>query len=53
VRSIRAYTYKTGVYDPGMWMLAAVLLLVIAITGAAIPAVAAGRVDPIRALREE
>jgi putative ABC transport system permease protein len=53
VRSIRAYTYKTGIYDPSMWALTACLLLVIAAAGAAVPAAAAGRTDPIHALREE
>jgi predicted permease len=52
VRTIRSYTYKTGVYDPSLWALAALLLVAVSLAGAAIPAAAASRVDPIRALRE-
>jgi ABC-type antimicrobial peptide transport system permease subunit len=45
--------YKMSVYDPVLWAAAVALLLVIATTGALIPALRASRIDPVKALRVE
>jgi putative ABC transport system permease protein len=48
---VRAYLYKTSVYDPSIWLLAAFAVLTVAAMGALLPALRASRVDPVRALR--
>jgi ABC-type antimicrobial peptide transport system permease subunit len=48
-----AYLYRFTPYDPFIWMAAAVLVIAVVLAGALIPAVRAGRVDPVRALRAE
>lgn len=53
VRLMRSYMYKTSVYDPVVWGGAAALLLIVAATGALIPALRASRIDPVKALRIE
>lgn len=50
---VRAYTYKTSVYDPSVWALASVSLLAVAMAGTFVPALRASRMDPVRALRVE
>jgi predicted permease len=53
VRLVRSYMYKTSVYDPAIWAAAVTVLVIIAATGALIPALRASRVDPTTALRED
>jgi putative ABC transport system permease protein len=53
VRFVRAYLYEMTPYDPIAWTSAVMLILSMALVGALIPAVRAGRVDPVRALRAD
>ena len=50
---VRAYTYKTSVYEPSVWALASASLLAVAMAGTLVPALRASRMDPVRALRIE
>jgi predicted permease len=50
---VKAYLYKTPVYDPWSWTAAVVVLIVIAVAGALIPSRRASRIDPVRALRTD
>jgi putative ABC transport system permease protein len=51
VRAVRQHIYGDQVYDLTTWSAAVALLLVVAATGAFIPAYRASRVDPVSALR--
>jgi len=53
VRLVRALLFKTAPSDPLLWFVAIVLLIVVVGAAALIPSLAASRVDPIEALREE
>jgi len=53
VRFVETYMYKTSVYDPVAWSLAAGALVAIAVIGALLPSLRASRVDPVKALRVE
>lgn len=52
-RFIKSYLFKTPAFDPVLWSLAVLLLLVVALMSALLPSLRASRIDPIRALREE
>lgn len=53
VRFVSSYLYELTPYDPSLWASAVALVVVMALGGALIPAIRAGRVDPVRALRAE
>jgi predicted permease len=53
VRFVSSYLYELTPYDPVLWMSTVALVVAMAIGGALIPAIRAGRVDPVRALRTE
>jgi predicted permease len=48
---VKAYLYKTPVYDPWSWATAVTVLIAIAIAAALIPSSRASRIDPVQALR--
>jgi ABC-type antimicrobial peptide transport system permease subunit len=50
-RYLRAEMYQMGVYDPRLWLAAAVAIVAATAAGAFIPAARASRVDPVQALR--
>jgi putative ABC transport system permease protein len=50
---LRSYLYESTPYDPTAWAAALALVLAMAVSGAAIPAIRAGRVEPARALRSD
>lgn len=52
-RFASAYLYRATPYDPIFWMAAVALVVGVVLIGALVPALRAGRVDPIRALRAE
>ena len=52
-QSVGAYLYESTPYDPAAWVAAVLLVAGMALAGAAIPAIRAGRVDPARALRAD
>jgi len=45
--------YKMSVYDPVLWAAAVAILILVAVTGAIVPALRASRIDPVNALRAE
>jgi hypothetical protein len=53
VRAVSAYLYGVTAYDPAMWLAAAAVVVVAAAAGAAVPALRAGTVSPVEALRAE
>ena len=53
VRFVGAYLYRSTPYDPTFWMSAVFLVIAVVLLGALVPALRAGRVDPIRALRAD
>jgi predicted permease len=53
VRVISAYLYGVTAYDPGTWAVAAAVVIVAAAAGALVPALRAGAVSPVEALRAE
>ena len=50
---VRVYLFKMDGSDPRVWAAAVVVMLAVALIGAAIPSVRASRMDPSRALRGE
>jgi predicted permease len=52
-RSMSTLMYEIPVHDPGTFTLTAVVLTLVALTASVWPALEAGRVDPIRAMRDE
>lgn len=52
-RFATAYLYRATPYDPVFWMAAVLLVVAVVLLGALVPALSAGRVDPIRALRAD
>lgn len=52
-RFVASYLYAVTPYDIRLWGLATLLMLLVAALGAAIPALRAGRVDPLVVLRSE
>jgi ABC-type antimicrobial peptide transport system permease subunit len=53
VRFVEAYLFKTSTHDPRLWLISALVLLTVTLAGAAVPAIRASRIDPVRALRAE
>jgi ABC-type antimicrobial peptide transport system permease subunit len=53
VRVISAYLYGVTPYDAGTWLLAACVVFVAAAAGALVPALRAGAINPVEALRAE
>jgi hypothetical protein len=53
VRTISAYLYGITAYDIGTWATAAAVVVVAAAAGALVPALRAGAVSPVEALRAE
>lgn len=53
VRSLQSQLYAVDVYEPFVWTLAALLLLVISAAGTLVPSLHASRTDPVQALRAE
>ena len=51
--ALSAHLYGVTAREPAIWIAAAVMMLVVAALGAAIPAARAARVDPAQALRVE
>jgi predicted permease len=52
-RFVASYLYTVTPYDIRLWGFAALLMLFVAVLGAIIPALRAGRVDPLAVLRSE
>jgi ABC-type antimicrobial peptide transport system permease subunit len=52
-RLVRSMLYQTHPFDPGVFLLVAVLLLAVAALACAVPAWRASRLDPMQALRME
>jgi predicted permease len=53
VRAISAYLYGITAYDAGTWAVAVAVVVVAAAAGALVPALRAGAVSPVEALRAE
>ena len=53
VRAISAYLYGITAYDAATWAVAAVVVVAAAAVGALVPALRAGAVSPVEALRAE
>jgi hypothetical protein len=51
VRFVSAYMYKIETSDPRVWAVAVATILGVALVASVVPAVRAGRVDPVLALR--
>jgi ABC-type antimicrobial peptide transport system permease subunit len=51
--AIHSYIYGLQPFDPRIWIVTAALVLAVALTGIALPAVRASRVDPTEVLRAE
>jgi predicted permease len=51
VRFVKASLYELTTYDPRVWIVAVLLILITAVLGTIIPAARASRVDPVKALR--
>jgi ABC-type antimicrobial peptide transport system permease subunit len=52
-RFVASYLYTVTPYDIRLWGFAVLLMLFVAALGAVIPALRAGRVDPLVVLRSE
>lgn len=53
IRFVRAFLFHLDGGNPLVWVTAVSVILLVTLTGAAIPAIRAGRVDPARTLRTE
>jgi len=53
VRFVKASLYELTTYDPVVWIVAVLLILITAVLGTIVPAARASRVDPVKALRIE
>jgi predicted permease len=53
VRFVSSYLYELTPYDPILWASTVALVVAMALGGALIPAIRAGRVDPVQALKVE
>jgi predicted permease len=53
VRFVRAYLYEITPYDPRVWALAIVVIVVTTAAGTLIPSLRASKTDPVQALRVE
>lgn len=53
VRFVRAYLYEVTPYDPRVWALAIVVIVLTSAAGTLFPALRASRTDPVRALRAD
>ena len=50
---VKSYLYETVPYDLGMWVVAVVIILLVAMLGVLIPAARVGRTNPVQALRAD
>jgi ABC-type antimicrobial peptide transport system permease subunit len=50
-RFAQSLLYELSEYDPGVWLGASVVVLLVALAGILVPAARASRVDPVHALR--
>src|SRR5678816_1402572 len=52
-RSLESLLFGVSAFDPTTYVAAAVVLLLVGLAAASVPALRAARIDPVRALRQE
>lgn len=53
LKFVRSYLFSVTGTDPRVWAVAVGVILIVALTGAALPSIRASRIDPSRALQSE